>query len=182
MWRQLIILVHGLMHFLFLEEGNIEADLILHIFRNRGLHRAAEGSPDVEEGDAADHAGRRHVGHGVKNPRVKVNLTEFNGVPLEGDIPGLRPHPYRHADPANSQELKVREIHYIGEDLDLQLDNFTRGAEIAWYERTRLFWGTQVLYRIIYVLYYLAKNILSCLGIHLFRSSRPIEPGAPLHA
>ncbi len=153
-----------------------ETFLELLVFRNQARN--------PRDGDHADAPGRRHIGFGIQPGHgVKVKLTVFTNVPPTGRIPGLRYHTFRPSDPANAvvdHADDVEEVVYeTVEALTRELDNFNRGPQIAWYERTRQFWGTQVLYRVIYVLYALARTILSCLGIQLFRSSRRLAPFAP---
>lgn len=129
--------------------------------------------------DIADKAGETHLGWGVRlGAPVEISLVEFQNAPIMSRLLGS--HSYRPLEPAHldalqsEEEIGVPHL-YPRHELDVQLDNFQRGPEIEWYERTRQFWGTQVLYNIIYGLYVFVKTLLACFGIQLFRSSRRIS-------
>ena len=127
-------------------------------------------------GDIADRAGETHLGWGIRpEAPVQINLVEFRNAPSLSRLLGS--HSYRPLEPGHlsafQSEAAIGYPHcYPRAELDQQLDNFQRGPEIEWYERTRQFWGTQVLYNVVYGLYVFIRTILRCFGIELFRSSR----------
>lgn len=146
--------------------------LVVRIFRNRAAN--------VADGDHADAFGNKHYGWHIDHKQVKVIIVEHQGVPNTGKM--LGPHSARLYEPSQLDRLSsVTTVTYTEHaDIDRELDNMARGEDIAWYERTRCFWATQVLYRLVYVIYRLATWLLSCFHIELFRSSfreeqEPIE-------
>jgi hypothetical protein len=150
------------------EKGR-EPSLKMQIYRNKG--------------DISSYAGNKHVGWGVELDRgVTVRLTEFGNIPHVEYGRVLGNHSTRPEEPMLRDKYNIEQIDYFElEQLTVQLDNFARGDDVAWYERTRLFWGTRVLYMLVYGIYLLAKGILSCFGVELFRSSRSeILPAAPI--
>lgn len=133
--------------------------MAINIYRNRTV-------PDASgkvTGDIVDYAGEVHLGFGITNPLVKVTLFEFQ-VPPVGIIPG-------HNFLAGQFEDTAMRV-FTQEELDVQLDNLQRGEEVAWYERTRVRWGSQLLYHVLYGIYRFLNGLLCYLGIRLFRSSR----------
>jgi hypothetical protein len=166
-----------------------EVFLDIYIKRNRILKKPGEPvsaqaviAPQIEGGDITDYAGELHAGFGITNPHVHVHLEEFYYSASADSVVGgtLGPHSERPFEPTRMNREQIQVVRYQGEDIDRQLDNFQRGEQIAWYERSRRFWGTQVLYNVIYGLYRFATWVLSCFGIQLFRSSKPEEPAPSL--
>ncbi|MFI5333706.1 MAG: hypothetical protein ACHQT8_00890, partial [Chlamydiales bacterium] len=137
------------------------APLKLRIYRNRL--------------DIADRAGEVHLGWGVaQESPLQIELVEFQNAPI---LSVLGSHSYRSFEPAHWPRVQSAEAigfphRYERHELNRQLDNFQRGPEIEWYERTRQFWGTQVLYTVVYGLYIFLKTLLGIFNIRLFRSSR----------
>lgn len=149
------------------EEGEASPFPEVHIYRTRA-------SDNADEGDIVDYAGRMHIGCGIRRDDFKLYLSEFRNAPARRTrmSPGFGPHSHRAGEPVHRELNPELPFAFEGDELHRQLDNFQRGENIAWYERTRLFWGTQVLYRVIYGLYIGIKTILSCFGVRIFRSSR----------
>lgn len=137
--------------------------LIIRIFRNRGK--------TIEEGDVSDYLGETHLGHGIKdNPFVKVYGIEFKNCISVGQIGKLLgPHANRMKEPG---QIGVEMTRYsTQEELDSWLKNEKREKVIREYEKKRLFWGSEILYNALYVLFFIVRGILHLLRIPLLRSS-----------
>lgn len=154
-----------------IEHAEEDPFLTIRIFRSRGKN--------VADGDIVDYGGEKHIGHGVTNPGVRIILKEGQNVPHGGRW--LGPHAARLGEPDLRDQLNeagFRLVTYSSDnpqELNMQLDNSQRGAEIAAYEPFRTSCIIRTLYYMLYAVFLCLKGIFYCFCIDILRTGQTEE-------
>lgn len=118
------------------------------------------------KGDLAPCVGEKHVGWGVTNPNVIVELRKFDHKNKE--LSALNLHSIRVFDNAHRD---YHETSVAPEKLNKSLDNERRGPKVFCYEKFRKYWGN-AMYWTLYGLRAITNFICAFLGIKILRRSK----------
>ncbi len=117
-------------------------------------------------GDRCHYFGRHHVGRGISHPNVDMRLVE-----IHSDHRNVLSARALHTEPMLHDPASHVTVCHEGENVHAHLDSSLRGPQVVWYEDLRQSLGGQILFALINLIYSVAKSILDCLGIQIFRSS-----------
>lgn len=119
-------------------------------------------------GDFCHCVGGKHIGWGMNNPHVKVQLAEID-LENKSEMSAFRLHGFRIFD--NKNFRYQMQLFETPDQLNERLDNSRRGPEIAWYEKMRSFSGG-IAFFVLKLVAEFIKFLSSLLGIRILRSSR----------